>query len=64
MATLDDDRVVRADQAVLALGFGLFKWYPRELVDTLPSDSFLHTCDAVDLERRAASRGSDYARRR
>jgi FAD-dependent urate hydroxylase len=51
MARLDDDRVIRADQVVLALGFGLFKWYPRELVDTLPSDCFVHTCDAVDLER-------------
>src|SRR4030095_15896335 len=51
LATLDDHRAVCAEQVVLALGFGLFKWYPRELVDTLPADSFLHTCDAVDLER-------------
>jgi len=56
IARLDDDRVVRADQVVLALGFGLFKWYPRELVDTLPSDSFVHTCDAVDLERYCGRR--------
>jgi thioredoxin reductase len=51
IARLDDDRIVRADQVVLALGFGIFKSYPRELVEALPPHSFVHTCDAVDLER-------------
>jgi thioredoxin reductase len=51
IARLDDGRVIRADQVVLALGFAAFKAYPRELVERLPSESFVHTCDAVDLER-------------
>jgi thioredoxin reductase len=50
IATLDDGSQVEAEQVLLALGFGAFKYVPRALVDRLPAGSFTHTCDAVDFE--------------
>jgi thioredoxin reductase len=50
VATLDDDTQVHADRVLLALGFSFFKHAPRELLEKLPPNSYIHTCDTVDFE--------------
>jgi cation diffusion facilitator CzcD-associated flavoprotein CzcO len=49
-ALLDDGRRVRADNALIALGFSHFKHIPPGLSALLPPGRWGHTCDVVDLE--------------
>jgi len=48
-AMLDDDRVVSASHAVIAVGFKYFKYLPPELVACLPAGRYAHTCNLVDF---------------
>jgi thioredoxin reductase len=48
-AMLDDDRVVSARHAVIAVGFKYFECLPTELVACLPEGRYAHTCNLVDF---------------
>jgi thioredoxin reductase len=48
-ATLEDGSVVAARTVAIALGMGPHRRAPAELVAMLPSGTWRHTCDAVDL---------------
>ena len=48
-AVLDDGRIVRARQVVLAVGFVYFRNVPQEVAAMLPPGCWAHTCDLVDF---------------
>jgi lysine/ornithine N-monooxygenase len=49
-AVTQDERIIRAKNVVIAIGFKYFKHLPAEVTRRVPPGRLSHTCDLVDFE--------------
>ena len=50
-AYLNDKRIIEARFVLIAIGFGYFKYFPKDIAEQITESKYLHTADMIDLSK-------------